>query len=251
MFEKKWIISPRDPGKNRKSFKAPLRKWFWKLTPAEMFIFFTPVHHSLTLTDCHPKNTLKSHYSGGKEEQILKVKLPKMPTNLLQKKKLLCFCVESISEFLPRVLWAKQKHEKMARILRYRVRHSQLNGELKNSIKHIFENVLSTTIQTGLHWDVFSISLIRMCYIYSCVKILQILPKQCNSGSCRLIFRSLSQRIITIFPLISIFKPHWCFQVLFLASLLRCRFIDLEVSIQSSQQLSFATMSSSSNRSVQ
>lgn len=93
----------------------------------------------------------------------------------------------------------------------------------------------------------FSISLIWMCYIYSCVKILQILPKQCNSGSWMLIFRSLSQRIMTIFPLMSVFKPHWCFQVLFLASLSRCRFIDLEDSIQSSQQLSFATMSSSSN----
>ena len=101
MFEKKWIISPRDPGKNRKSFKAPLRKWFWKLTPAEMFIFFTPVHHSLTLTDCHPKNTLKSHHSGGKEEQILKVKLPKMPTNLLQKKTCFVFVLKASQSSFP------------------------------------------------------------------------------------------------------------------------------------------------------
>lgn len=57
----------------------------------------------------------------------------------------------------------------MARIFHYRVRHSQLNGELKNSVKHIFGNGLSTTIQTGLHWDVFfNITDPDVLYLFMC-----------------------------------------------------------------------------------
>lgn len=171
-----------------------------------------PVHHFLT--DCHPKNTLKSHHSGGKEDIFSNWNFQKCQ-QIFFKANLLCFCVKSISEFLS-VCFEQNKNMKRWLgyfTIEYGTANSMVNWKIASSI--FWEMSYQPLFKLDSIEMCFSISLIRMCYIYSCVKILQILPKQCNSGSWMFILRSLSQIIMTIFPLISIFKPHRCFQVYF------------------------------------